>query len=823
MKKLLLLLCFLMMTTAVMPQETKNHTIKGIIVDSLSSIPESYATVRILSPVHNAPPIAIGLTDSTGVFRITVKNSGNYLLSISSIGHKPFVRDITIGSSEVLDLGTLRIGPADNILGTATVKAQRPLVKAEIDKITYNLADDPAVGTSTLLEMLRKVPMVTVDGEDNIKVNGNSSFKVYVNGKPNQIMSANPSQIFKNYPATAVKKIEVITNPSAKYDAEGVSGVLNIITNMNTDMSGYTFTPSLRMDNTSVMGSFFGMAQVGKFTISAHYGNGYYHQRQSKGHNEREVFKEPINHLLLGDNTSKNTGMFQFGSLDASYEFSPKDLISISSGINGWSLRGDTYHHQKMYDINGNNIYSYLMHSHQHESHPNINASADYQHTFKESRTLTLSYRLGAGPSHVKNSNTYSDIINMPYALKDIRYYKKDRSYEHTGQMDFSTPLGKDHRLSTGLKYIYRLNRSENKESSRLSGTESKYVPDNASLLYRHRGDISAAYLEYNYQHKRIAVMGGARYEYYHINVSYPDGKRSPFKSDIDDLVPTVSIAYNLTETQMLRLGYNMRIARPDINALSPYVTQISPEAVNYGNPNLKSAKANNIEMGYSSFSQKFNLNATLTYSFTNNGLTSYSFIDGSGIQNTTYNNFLHQKSLNLAMFLNWNIFDGTSLNLNGRSSYNDLRVHETGDHNSGFSIDCWSGITQKLPLKLKAELWLGGHTRNVQLQGRNTSFLMYNINFSRTFLYEDRLQLSLGAGNFIDHYHNFKNETLTEQFHFINIQRIYFLRFGIGVSYRFGSLKASVKKAARTIKNNDVSPSNNKSQQQQGGMNIIQ
>jgi TonB-dependent Receptor Plug Domain. len=127
-----------------------------------------------------------------------------------------------------------------NLKGVEIV-AQKPLVKTEIDKLAYNIEDDPDSKTSSTLEMLRKVPMVTVDGEDKIQVNGSTKFKVYINGKPNNMISSNPTEVLKSMPANSIKSIEVITNPGAKYDAEGISGILNIIT-VGKGMQGYTAT-----------------------------------------------------------------------------------------------------------------------------------------------------------------------------------------------------------------------------------------------------------------------------------------------------------------------------------------------------------------------------------------------------------------------------------------------------------------------------------------------------------------------------------------------------------------------------------------------------
>jgi outer membrane receptor protein involved in Fe transport len=816
MKRYVFSLLFLCAAVVAMAQ----YTVSGVLKDSLSSQPEAYATVRMMA-ANVVQPVAIGITDSTGFFSLKVAKAGHFQLVCSSIGRRPVTRSVTLGQQKQVDLGTLLMSDDANVLQTATVTATRPLVKAEVDKLSYSMAEDPDAQTNSLLEMLRKVPMVTVDGEDNIKVNGSSSFKVYVDGKPNQMMSANPSLIFKNYPASAIKKVEVITNPGARYDAEGVAGVLNIVTNVETSMSGYTLTPSLRVNDRMQMAMLFGMAQIGKLTLSVNYGVGQYQHHRSSWVAEREVFNDPVNHLLATDGNDRGRGTYQFGSLDGSYEFSKHDLISFTAGINGYAAHGDQHSDNMMDNLAGNRVYSYHHHQHQHQSLPGVNASVDWQHTFAEERMLTFSYRLNTSRMHSRYTNSYYDLTNLPYALSDLKYDTRNRTPEHTGQIDFTTPLGKNHKLSTGVKYIYRLNRSDNDQFRRIAETEDAFeLDDIASLRYRQQGDIAAAYAEYNYRYKRFSAMAGTRYEYYHIHVSYPDGKRPDYKTDLSDLVPSMSLGYNLSDTRMLRLGYNMRIARPDVSMLSPYVTPSTIEAVSYGNPNMKSSKAHNMEIGFNTFSPKFSLNSTLTYSLSNNGITGYSFIDDAGRHVSTFDNFLHSKSLSLGTFLNWTIIKGTSVNLNGGVAYSDVKVHRMGDHNHGYNAYCWGGLTQQLPWRLKAELWMGGNTREVQLQGKGPSFLMYMLNLSRSFLKEDRLKVSVNAGNFLNRYRHFRNETMTAQFRQSSDNRIDFLRIGFGVSYRLGSLKAQVKKAARSIENNDVqsAPSGNSEQQGQGG-----
>lgn len=214
-KEFYLTLCALAIAMPMAAQQS-NYYITGTLCDSVTREAQAFATIRLADKqakqtTAKAPNagkvIRVATTEANGKFKITVPKAGNYTLEAVVIGMQPLRRDVTISSTQPsLKLDTLYIKEYSNQLGAATVTAQRPLVKAEIDKISYSMVDDPEAQTNTTLEMLRKVPMVTVDGEDNIKVNGSSSFKIYVNGKPNNMMTSNPSTILKSYPASVIKK-----------------------------------------------------------------------------------------------------------------------------------------------------------------------------------------------------------------------------------------------------------------------------------------------------------------------------------------------------------------------------------------------------------------------------------------------------------------------------------------------------------------------------------------------------------------------------------------------------------------------------------------
>ena len=232
--KLLPLLMLFIVSNAVYAQNTTSpsYTLKGVLLDSLTLEGEPYATIRIVKKSQPDKAVKMAVTDMQGKFQEKINAvPGIHTITITSIGKSTVIKDFEVKVNEkIIDLGTLYTSEATNELGSVEIVAQKPLVKADIDKIEYNVQDDPDSKTNTVLEMLRKVPLVTVDGEDNIKVNGSSSFKIHVNGKPDNMMSDNPVDVLKSMPANTIKHIEVITNHGAKYDAEGVGGILNIVT-----------------------------------------------------------------------------------------------------------------------------------------------------------------------------------------------------------------------------------------------------------------------------------------------------------------------------------------------------------------------------------------------------------------------------------------------------------------------------------------------------------------------------------------------------------------------------------------------------------------
>lgn len=823
------LLWMLMISGLLAAQNTANTSfqVKGILLDSLTQEGEPYATIKIVKKEAPAKALKMLVTDMKGQFQEKVPGTGNFVMTITSVGRTPIVKDFSVKAGEKLvDFGTLYIVDASNELGQVEIVAQKPLVKADIDKIEYNVQDDPDAQSNSVLEMLRKVPLVTVDGEDNIQVNGSSSFKVYVNGKPNNMMSNNPTEVLKSMPANSIKHIEVITNPGPKYDAEGVGGILNIVT-VGSGLEGYTATFSANVSNRGAGGGAFGTIKSGKLTVSARYNYNYNDQPRNYSSGSQHVTPEAVTENssnLDYDGSNKGHGSFQSGSMEASYEIDTLRLVTMSFGLwgGGNKSNGSTdYIATFPENINAAPIYSYSAFNRSKSSWYSIDGGIDYQRLFKvKDRMLTFSYKINTRP---QTSDSYTEYeidngYNPDWAdyLNRLKNQHNDgqNTTEHTFQADYTTPIGKLHTLEAGAKYILRNNSSEDDRFDADDTGKYEYNKDQSSH-YKHLNDIIAAYLGYGLKVKRLSGRLGLRYEHTIQDVKYLVGRGEDFTKNFDDVVPSASIGYKLTDMSNLRLGYNMRIYRPGIWSLNPYLNDTDPSYISQGNPELDSEKSHAFNLSYSNFTQKFNINISARYSFTNNSIENVTRLmpdtEIEGLKNPTGKDVLYSTYANIGKtryasvngYVNWNATPRTRIYMNMSGNYSYLEGSE-GMRNDGWSLFAYGGAQQTLPHDWRISLNVFGQTPWIMLQGKGSSFFDYGLSVNKSFL-DKRLTLSAFASNFFKKYMD--QSSTTEGSGFIRESNYKYSRqrFGISVSYRIGELKASVKKAARTISNDDV------------------
>ena len=805
MKKTITLLAALLVSLVSFAQEIR--TVKGVILDSLTRQGEPAAILQFFKVDDDSKPVAFTTTDVDGNFSHTFTVKGEYYMLFNNMGRKQVRRQFKINGEEVVDLGVILVEDAAELLKAGTVTAMRPLVKMEVDKMTYNVEDDVDSKTSTVLDMLRKVPMVSVDGQDNISVNGSSSFVVYVDGKPNQMMSQNASQIFKMMPASSVKNIEVVTNPGVRYDAEGVGGVLNITTNKTVTggtsaADGMYGTLRAQASTRGYGGGLFGSMQQGKFALSA---NVNAMQNNSAG-TVMDMTRTQDNGFSTSTHTESNMSMpMLMGNLSASYEIDSQNLVSATIGLMHFGTNNTSGTTNTMLFAPGTEAFTYTGTTESIMTRNSLSASADYQHSWADvpGRTFTLSYQYNGAPSVNNTLNTFNAASIPGFDLTDRKSDGRTGSTDHTLQLDFTSPVGLYSTLSTGAKYIDRHN-SSNQQDYLWNGTQFVVNPL-SSLNYDFYNRIGAGYAELSTAYGNFGAKAGVRYE--HTWQSYDSSAQTnPFSTNYGSFVPSASLQWSPSMTQNIGISYNMRISRPGISYLNPYVDTTDPTALTYGNTDLEVERGHNVSLVYSAYTPKVMVNATLRYSYTGNGISQYSFYDENNLLNTTYGNIVTSQTTGLNAYMMLNPTNSTRIMLNGGVTYSDIASAQLGQQNSGWAYNLMVGLQQTLPWDIRLSANAISMGSQVTLQGRTTGMSMAMLGLTKSFL-DDRLSFSVNgmlplAKGFEMSMssHTVGNGFVSDMSTTIPMRQITFQ-----VSWTFGKQgNYSAKRASRTIQNED-------------------
>lgn len=280
--------------------------VKGVLIDTLTHEREPYVTVSVYSMQDHQKALKMLMTGEYGEFDFSLINSGTYLLSFTCVGMATVQRKVVLHDRTVVDMGMIYTHNDIQSLKGVTVVSRRKLIKVDIDKLEYDVERDPNAAVSNVLDILRKVPFVTVSGLSDVKLKGRGDFKVYIDGRPSIVInSQNMADVLKNMPANTIKSVQVITNPDAKYDAEGVAGILNIV--RRKVMPGYSVSLSGSVTNNSQYGRVYSTLQVGKLSISGHASLARNDARYSYADNEYVNYQSPDNYKQVSSDNKKGS------------------------------------------------------------------------------------------------------------------------------------------------------------------------------------------------------------------------------------------------------------------------------------------------------------------------------------------------------------------------------------------------------------------------------------------------------------------------------------------------------------------------------------
>lgn len=785
-----------------------HYEVNTQVVDSLGN-PEAYATWTLIS-MPDSVPIATSVADENGYITYRLPKAGDYRLHIIGLSGLTTTTKVHVDDANpVARLDTLMLVAGGKELEEVVVIAQRPLVTREIDRIGYDVKADPDALALPLSEILQKVPLVSVDGEGNILVNGSTNFRIYKNGRPNSAYSRNAKELFKAIPASSIKKIEVITDPGAREDAEGVGAILNIVTDNTGSLQGVTgsISASVSHHNWIPQPSGWITSQIDKVTFSVY--GGYWSNNSAQRRNSQQTdgtYTQTGNRLSQHrNNTSHGEG--GWGSIEMSWEPDTLNLVTLEAGLYPYSQNSGSKLFTAMTDADGNPLYSYsAVSDRENNTYRNLwmDGRLNYQrNTRRKNEHITFSYQLEGCNSTERSLTDYYDLNNVSFPYTATQSKTRLNMQYHTFQLDWTRPYGDKHTVDIGGKYILRLNHARDTHTYTDAPDMDTY--DN----YKHRSDIGAAYVDYRGKFGAWSVRAGFRYEYSYFKSTFLAGDGNNYSTHLHDYVPQASVQWCPNDASTLKLSYTRRIERPSIWYLNPAVTE-GPMSTSQGNPNLHSAGNNSINFNYSLIKSRFNADISFSYSWTEDGIGSVTTVVNDH-NYYTYANVMQFYRYSINANLQWTITEKTSLNFYTYFNYLSWRDPVKNIRNKGPQFYARLQATQHLPWKLRltASFSIRGGKVNGLYQNTNQWFpVSYTyLSLQRNFLKDDRLTTRIGINNPFGPYKGtYKYYTVNSGY---DSRTIYTypnnFSFFLSVSYRFGSLKASVKKTAASISNDDV------------------
>lgn len=772
--------------------------ITGRCVDAAGENAVGYVTV---SAMRDSTCVAANCADGSGRFSLTVDEAGAYRMTFSMLGYRTVVRELTVDKS--CDMGDIVMEEGEQ-LESVEIVVQKPLVTHTAEKLTYEVENDPQAATATLDDILRKVPQLSIDAEGKVLVNGESNYKILVNGHSQGSMSRNFNEIIKSMPASSIKRIEVITNPGIKYDAEGTAGILNIITSsrridgFNGSLSNHlTFYPNI-YDNVNGRAA----VQSGKFALEVSAYNGYYCAADNGGQQMliENLVSDTNRYRYMTSENDLGRQIHYGGSISASYQIDDSDLLTFEGGIYGSPGGKDgnniSTQHNTISDADHNPVQEYTYVNNSKYKYIGGSMTLAYEHRFDEEgeHTLSLADNLDIDPDWWSQNDAYTGDLN--YTQND---QEDTRTLENTFQADYSVLLGDAHTVDVGAKHIYRHSSIDN--STAIDGTT---IEGGNMRYYQH---IAALYGGYSYEGDAWSVNGGVRIEgtYNSADVTPLKEEKYSFDNSFWNVVPYLSVGWQPAAGHNLSLTYTERLGRPSIEQLSPY-ENISATAIIAGNPDLRSEVSHSLTLKYAYSHNKWNVSIYPMAYISNNGISNFTRMLDNGILYDTRTNDMHSRRYSLAATLMFRPNDKFTLSFSTRVTYGHYKLLSQGIDTEGV------GFYESLNMDIK--LWKGATLNIYEMANLPSPYLAqtrdkwtwhYGLGINQKLL-DDRLTLSLSANNPFREYITNSVTIRTPTYVAWNEYRYPGgNRLSFGISWRFGKRRADVKSISKSIDNDDA------------------
>ena len=786
----------------VTAQKKGGNSITGTVLNVDSKTPLEYATVTVFAE-GDKKPLTGTTTDKTGTFTLSEIPAGTFNIVIENIGFAPFTKNgLVINKKDaIIDLKNILLTNQKTTLQDVTVVAKSKLIENKIDKMVFNAEKDVSSQGGVATDVLKKIPQVSVDADGNVQLAGNSGIRFLINGKPSSAFGSNIADVLQSITASQIKSIEVITNPGARYDAQGMGGIINIILK-NNNTKGYNGNISLSAGTRNENGSLNLNMRRNTFGINAFFSGNKRLRSHSSSNNHRVTTDSGIISTLDQNSSSEfDRQGYQSGM---GFDWTYKKFNSFSGNIayNYFKFNGSGSTDQNLQPdkggntppvlslVNGGN--KYLYHS--------VEGSLNYKRTFeKEDQELEASINIDDGYNH---GRSYSEQFLFPQ--DSLNYGTKAFNPATTGEtivsVDYTQPLPKDIKLGIGAKSTF-FNIESNADVTSYQPASKNYVPNSFlsnNLTYKQK--VYAGYVELSFPvAKLFDAKIGSRYERTEINAYYSQAGNVNVPG-YNTIVPSIFLSKKIGESQTVKASFSKRIQRPDYEDLNPFVNTSDPKNLSTGDPYLKPEIGYRYELGYSrELGKAGSLMANLFYRINENDIQPYVvYYPSYNVGDSVYTNVSVNTRRNIGREDNagLNIFGDVHINskLNVRSNIFLFHRHiinaiDKGYNSNSFNYRFNINASYQFTNSLVAEFFGNFNSPRNEAQGKYPSFTSYTMAIRKQF-WQKKGSIALTATNPFSE--NLTQKTMLQGSNFTTYaeRKIPFRSIGINFTWKFGKLE---------------------------------
>lgn len=774
-------------------------TISGKIIDSKTKEPLSFVTVS-LTPQGSSTPIYGVNTDDDGLFKIAKIKSGNYTARFSFVGYLDDTRNIEIGISENVEIGTIRLKPDNKLLKEVVVTEQRSQMSFEIDRRVFTVDQNIATTGGSASDVLEDIPSVEVDTEGKVSLRGSESVTVWINGKASGLTSDNQGDILQQMPAGSIEKIEVITNPSAKHSPEGTAGIINIVLKRDRK-AGYYGSVQAGADSQG------GYNAGGNINYSSGkldaYANVNYRHMNHEG--EGNSFTRYYNHNRYQRQRNNNSREPQnlFARAGVTWRFTEKD--EIYANIMGMKTRGDMSNNTTTFSgsLEQMDTTEMIVRTTDAVNRPKMfNIEGGYRHTFKDGHYIDLSVNhniWGMDNEAVYRQNTErADNIYKSYQFQNNEVDNRSTSIK----LEYENKISENTRIEAG--YNGTLSRDENPT---ITYTDEAHTQVDKNMFNRfiYNQDTHAIYGTYSGRLGKFGYQLGLRGEYWRVKTrsfnweqeQNPEQRPSYIKKDFFSLFPSLFISYSLPNGHELQVNYTRRLRRPWGGQLNSFSNISDSTNISFGNPDLTPEYSNAYELNYIKNWKEHTLSISGYFRTTDDVIERISYSDPTkNIMYTTFENVASEKSAGLEIIGKNRLFKKldltTTLNLfyykldGFRYTINNQEI--TGEADENFSWNARMTASMILPWGITMQATGRYNAKRVVAQGHREPNYSFDCGLRKSF--NKHWSLSMNIRDILDS-RGWHTVTGDRNFYRDSENRHGGRRFGMTLTYSFGNMKA--------------------------------